>query len=54
MAQSLSKAQIEQYHEEGYVALEGFVPKATMDEMRRLVDDVVDNAKNISKHNSFQ
>ena len=49
MAKSLSKSQIEQYHEEGYVALEGFVPKATMDEMQRLIDEVVDNAKNVSK-----
>jgi phytanoyl-CoA hydroxylase len=49
MAKSLSKSQIEQYHEEGHVALEGFVPKATMDEMRRLIDEVVDNAKNVSK-----
>jgi phytanoyl-CoA hydroxylase len=49
MAPKITKAQIEQYHEEGYVALEGFVPKATIDEMRRLVDEVVDNAKNVSK-----
>ncbi|MEL0105993.1 MAG: phytanoyl-CoA dioxygenase family protein [Rhodospirillaceae bacterium] len=49
MAASLSKSQIEQYHEKGYVALEGAVPKETMDEMRRLTDEIVENAKTVSK-----
>lgn len=49
MAFKLSKTQIEQYHEEGYVAVEGLVPAKKVAEMQRLTDEIIEKAKNVSK-----
>ncbi len=49
MALKLTKSQIEQYHEEGYVALEGAVPADIMAEMKRLTDELVAKSKDVTK-----
>ena len=49
MALKLSKSQIEQYHEEGFVAIEGAVPEKALAELQRVTNDLLAKAEGMTE-----
>ena len=48
MIKSLSKSQIEQYHEEGYTVVEGALSADRLAETLRLTDEIIDAARGLT------
>ena len=47
MVKTLSKSQIEQYHEEGFTLIENALPAEMLAEMLRLTDEIIEGARGI-------
>jgi len=46
----LSKQQVEQYHELGYIVVEDVFPAALFSEMRQVVAEIIDGARGVDTH----
>lgn len=50
MIKKLSKAQLEQYHEEGFTLIEEALPPEMLAEMLRLTDEIVEGARGVTEN----
>lgn len=53
MNRILTAAQIEQYHEEGYLIVEGVVDDVTRQRMKNALDELVENSRAVSAHDDI-